>query len=247
MVAQGPAVDPADDRVANPQLSEALAAAARKAGFEAATSDEPLNGAALLSAMGGVRGLLEAVLPGLVFLVVYTFAKDLFWALASSIVLALVFTVLRIVGKTPVMQALIGLVGAVGSAALALWTGRGADNFILGLITNAAYASALLISMLVRWPLIGLAVGYLMGDGVEWRRQRRKLYVLQLVTGCWFALFALRLLVQYPLFLANNIEGLAATKLLMGVPLYAILLIISWLMVRTIYPKKLVTVSSDPR
>lgn len=214
-----------------------LADAARKAGLGKLAEDEKLSPSDMLAALGGVRGLAETILPGAVFLIVYTFAKDLFWALGLSVALGAVFTVLRIIGKTPVVQAVAGLIGAVASAALALWTGRGEDNFLLGLITNAAYAAALLISMLVRWPLIGLAVGYLMGDGLAWRESKRRFQAMQLLTACWLGLFVLRLAVQLPLYFAGNVEGLALTKLLMGVPLYALLLVFSWLIVKAIYAK----------
>ena len=42
------------------------------------------------------------------------------------------------------------------AAALALWTGRGQDNFVPGLITNAAYGTAFLVSAEAR-KLHGLA------------------------------------------------------------------------------------------
>lgn len=214
-----------------------LADAARKAGLGKLADDEKLSAKDMLGALGGIRGLAETIVPGLVFLVIFSFSKNLNWALGVSVALAVVFTLLRIVGKTPVMQAVAGLIGVVVSAALALWTGNGADNFVLGLVTNAAYAVVLLVSMLVRWPLIGLAVGYLMGDGLAWRENKRRFQAMQLLTACWFGLFAARLLVQLPLYFANNVEGLAITKLLMGVPLYAMLLIVSWLIVKAIYAK----------
>ncbi len=214
-----------------------LADAARKAGLGKLADDEKLSPRDMLAALGGIRGLAETILPGLVFLVIYTFSQELSWALGVSVGLALVFTVVRIIGKTPVMQAVAGLIGAVVSAALALWTGRGEDNFVLGLITNAVYAAALLVSMLVRWPLIGLAVGYLMGDGLAWRQSKRRFQAMQLLTACWLGLFVLRLVVQLPLYFAGNVEGLALTKLLMGVPLYALLLILSWLIVKAVYAK----------
>ncbi|AMB58299.1 DUF3159 domain-containing protein [Microterricola viridarii] len=214
-----------------------LADAARKAGLGKLAEDERLSPRDMLGALGGIRGLAETIVPGLVFLVIFSFTQNLNWALGLSVALAAVFTLLRIVAKTPVMQAVAGLIGVVVSAALALWTGNGADNFVLGLITNAVYALVLLVSMLVRWPLIGLAAGYLMGDGLAWRQNKRRFQAMQLLTACWFGLFALRLVVQLPLYFANNVEGLAVTKLLMGVPLYALLLIVSWLIVRAVYPK----------
>ena len=130
-----------------------------------------------------MRGILEALLPGLVFLVVYSSLTSfggqdpqaaLIPALAASVGLAVVFTVVRIATKGQPTQAIAGLIGVLASAALALWTGDARDNYVLGFFTNAAYALALIISLLVRWPAIGLIVGFLMGDGVAWKQDRRE-------------------------------------------------------------------------
>jgi hypothetical protein len=51
-------------------------------------------------------------------------------------------------------------------------------------------------------------------------------------------MFVARLLVQVPFYFAGNVEALGATRLLMGVPLYAPLLVFSWLVVRAVYPAK---------
>ncbi|WP_308464723.1 DUF3159 domain-containing protein [Rathayibacter soli] len=219
-------------------LGQSLAAAAQRSGLGAVAEGQAPSGAALLAAMGGIRGLAETILPGLVFLVVYTFTMNVPLALGASVVIAIVFTVVRVIGRTPVTQAVAGLIGVGASAVLALLTGKGSDNFVLGLITNAAYALAILISLLVRWPVIGLAVGYLMGDGLAWRRDKAKYRALQLLTVCWLALFVARLAVEVPLYFADNVSGLAIAKLLMGVPLYAPLVLLSWLVVRSVYNLK---------
>ena len=218
-------------------FADGMAAAARRAGFAEAAEGEPISGRALLAAMGGIRGLVEAVLPGLVFLFTYTFSKDLVPSLVAPVVIGLVFIVLRRVGKQTVSPAVGGLVGTGISAALALLSGNAADFFITGFLTNAGYAAALLISPLVGWPLVGVAVGFLMGDGTAWRRDPSKRRVLMILTLCWAGLFVLRLAVQVPLYAAGNVEALGVAKLVMGIPLYAPLLVVSWLMVRSIYPK----------
>ncbi|MDH6237339.1 DUF3159 domain-containing protein [Cryobacterium sp. CG_9.6] len=230
-------------------VAEGMAAAARRAGFSSAAEGESINGQALLAAMGGIRGLFEAILPGLVFLVTYTLTIDpeadaaaepivaLLPALIAPLVLGLIFVVLRVATKQTTTPAVGGLVGTALSVALALFSGKASDFFLVGLYTNAGYGAALLISVLVGWPLVGLAVGFLMGDGIAWRSDPSKRRVLTILTLCWTGLFLARLAVQLPLYLADNVELLATTKLLMGLPLYAPLLIVSWLMVRSIYRK----------
>lgn len=227
------------------EFGRQVAAAAEKSGLGALAREEKLNARDLLTAVGGVRGILEALLPGLVFLVTYSVLTSIVgWdpqgalvpALAASVGLAVVFTLVRIVTKGQPTQAIAGLIGVIASAALALWTGNARDNYVLGFFTNVAYAVALLISLLVRWPALGLIVGFLMGDGVAWRDDRRKYRAAQFLTLVWIGLFVARLIVQVPLYLVDNVEALGVTRLLMGVPLYALLLVFTWLVVRAIYP-----------
>ncbi|WP_438855624.1 DUF3159 domain-containing protein [Agromyces sp. M3QZ16-3] len=220
------------------EFGRQVAAAAEKSGLGRIARDETLTPADLVGALGGIRGLAEAILPGLVFLVVYTFTRELGWALGSSLGLAVVFTALRLFTRSQPTQAIAGLIGVAASAALSLWTGRAEDNYVIGFYTNAAYAVAILISLLVRWPLVGLVVGFLMGDGTAWRGERRKYRAMQFLTVVWLGMFVARLLVQVPFYYAGNVEALGATRLLMGVPLYALLLVFSWLVVRAVYPAK---------
>ncbi|MFC5790636.1 DUF3159 domain-containing protein [Agromyces tardus] len=217
-------------------LGRQLAAAAERAGLGSLARDEALSGRDLLAALGGIRGLAEAIVPGVVFLLVYTFTRELVWALVASLGLAVVFTVVRLAARSQPTQAIAGLIGVAASAALALWTGRAEDNYVLGFYTNAAYGTAMLVSLLVGWPLIGLVVGFLMGDGTAWKRDRRKYRAMQLLTLIWLGLFVARLAVQLPFYFAGNVEALGATRLLMGVPLYALALVFSWLLVRAVYP-----------
>jgi hypothetical protein len=216
-------------------LGEGLAAAARKSGLGQLTDSDVPTGRAMLGALGGVRGLAETILPGLVFLIIYTFTKNVPLALGASVAVAVVFTVIRLIGRTPVTQAIAGLLGVAASAILALLTGRGEDNFIPGLLTNGAFGLALLVSILVGWPLIGLAAGFLMDVGVSWRANRAQFRIMQLVTVVWLLMFAARLAVELPLYFAHNIEGLAIAKLLMGLPLYAPLLLVTWFVVRAVF------------
>jgi len=230
-----PSVSGEQPRVSD-AVSAALGEAARRAGLDPA--QDVTTGRAVWAAIGGWRGILESVLPSLAFLVLYTLTSDLVLALGVSVGLALVFTVVRLVARSSVNAALGGLIAAAAAAALALWTGRAEDNFVLGFVTNAIYGSAFLISALVGWSLIGLAVGFLMGEGTAWRRDPRKRRVFFWLSIAWAALFAARLIVQLPLYFAGDVTALGTTKLLMGIPLFAPLIAVTWLVVRALYPRR---------
>jgi len=214
----------------------ALGGAARRAGLD--PSGEGSTSKVVWSAIGGWRGILESVLPSLAFVILFTLKPEpLILALGVSVGLAAVFTIVRLIQKSPPSAAIGGLVAAAAAAGLALWTGRGEDNFVPGLITNAVYGSVLLVSALIGWSLIGVAVGFLMGEGTAWRADRRKRRAFLWLGIAWAALFFARLAVQLPLYLAGDVTALGTLKLIMGLPLFAPLIAVTWLVVRALYPR----------
>lgn len=223
-------------------LGEALAGAARRAGLDPA-EDAP-TGHVVWRSIGGIRGIVESVLPSLVFVIVFTATLDpatgtgsLWWSLGLSVGLAALFTLARLVTRGPATAAFGGLIAAAAAAALALWTGRGEDNFVFGFLTNGVYGTAFLVSALVGWPLIGLAAGWLMGEGTAWRGERRKRRVFFWLSLAWAGLFAARLVVQLPFYFSGDVAVLGTLKIAMGLPLFAPLVAVTWLAARAVYPR----------
>ncbi|MCT9000771.1 DUF3159 domain-containing protein [Microbacterium memoriense] len=228
-----PEPNDATQPTASELIGQALGSAALKAGLDPAK--EASTGHVVWHAMGGWRGVAESVLPSLAFLLLYTTTSELPLALAVSVGIAAVFTVVRLVQRSPVSAALGGLIATGLAAALALFTGRGEDNFVPGLITNAVYGTGLLVSALIGWSLIGLAVGFLMNEGTAWRADPRKRRVFFWLATAWSALFFVRLAVQLPLYFAGDVATLGTLKLVMGLPLFAPLLAVTWLTSRALY------------
>lgn len=243
--ASTPDDEPADGRTppsASDLLGQALGQAALKAGLDPST--QASTGHVVWRAMGGWRGVFESVLPGLVFIVVFTVTIDpatgqgnLWLSLGLSVGLAAVFSLIRIIQRSTLAAALGGLIATGAAAALALWTGRGEDNFVPGLITNAVYGTAFLISALIGWSLIGLIAGFLMNESTAWRADRRKRRVFFWLAIAWAGLFYLRLAVQLPFYLAGDVTTLGTLKLVMGLPLFAPLVAVTWLAARALYQK----------
>jgi len=226
---------PAPDAVQS--LGVALGGAAQRLGID--PNSGASTGHVVWRAMGGWRGVFESVLPSAAFLVIYTLRPDPLWlSLVVSVGLAAVFSVIRLLQRSPAASALGGLVAVAVAAGLALWTGRGQDNFVPGFFTNAAYGTVLLVSALVGWALIGLAAGFLMGDVRGWRTDRRKRRAFFWITIAWAALFFARLAVQLPLYFSGNVQALGTLKLVMGLPLFAPMVAVTWLLVRALYPPK---------
>ena len=194
-----------------------------------------LTPGSLVASMGGWLGLAEGVLPSLVFLVVFQVTQALVPAVVAALVLSALFLGWRLLRRQNVSAAIGGALGVGLSAVLALVTHEGRNFFALGLLTNAAYGAVLLVSVLVRWPLIGVAASLLLGDQGTWRGDPVKRRLGTWLTLLWVGLFAVRLIVELPFYLAGRTEALGIARLLLGVPLYAPVLVITVLAVRAVY------------
>ena len=182
----------------------------------------------ILHAIGGWRGLVESSLPAVAFLVLFTVTKELNLSLIAALAAAGVFTLIRLVQGSKLVSALTGLVGVAICAFAAYRTGNASDYFVVGFWTNGVYILAYLLSMLVRWPLMGLIFAVIRGEALTWRQNPVRLRQYMLATSIITVLMMLRLAVQVPLYFANNVEALGATRLIMGLPLYALGVWLAW-------------------
>jgi hypothetical protein len=214
--------------------SNGLADKLRQSAFGTVTPGQTPTASDIWSAVGGVRGLAEAIVPGLTFLTVYSLTGVLLWSVLAPLGLALVFVLARVLSRSTVQPALIGMGGIAASAAVALWSGRPEDNFVLGLWVNGIGLTVMLVSIVVGRPLIGVISGLLVSDPL-WRADRAKRTLATIATALWVGLFGARLMVQVPLFLQGAVAELAIARLVMGLPLYALVLWLSWLLMRSVY------------
>ena len=192
----------------------------------------------LWNAMGGALGIVETILPGLLFVAVFSFTLDPWLAIWVSVSASVLFTLYRLVRKQAATQALVGLLGVAISAVLALMSNKPEDNFVVGMVTNGVYGTVFLISVAVGWPIIGVVIGLVRSEGTTWRKNRHHKRVYTGVTLLWVSMFALRLGIEYPLYLAGDVAGLATAKLILGLPLYVPVLALTWLIVRSLYREK---------
>ncbi|GGE77351.1 DUF3159 domain-containing protein [Nesterenkonia cremea] len=186
----------------------------------------------VMASIGGVRGLLEAALPAAFFLVTFVVTDDLAPALIIALVLAGVFAVGRLLQRGPLIQSLSGLAGVGICALAAMSTGDGRDFYAPGFFINGSYILAFIVSILVRWPIIGLLFGLVRGEGMDWRKDtvRRRRYAL--ATWIIVVVMAARLIVQVPMYLADDVAALGVARLVMGMPLYALALWVCWMITR---------------
>lgn len=210
-------------------------AAANRLGIRVEGERAVFDAQSLLASLGGWTGIIESAVPPTAFLVIYSVWQNTVWAVSVSAALAVISIVKQLVQRKPISQAIAGAALTALSAWLALKTPGGAkDYYIPGFITNIAYGSVLLLSIAVRWPIIGLIIGFFKGWGVAWRKNRALLTRFDLITGMWVGLFGLRLAVELPLFFANNVAALGLAKLVLGTPTYALCIWFTWLASRSV-------------
>ena len=187
----------------------------------------------LNKAIGGWRGLIDSALPSMLFIVIFVFQENLNNSLIASLALGAVLLVIRLIERKSLTQVFSGFLGLSISVFLT-WRTKDASNFFLtGIVTNAIYGFFLLISVLIRKPLIGYLVGSLVGDTSGWLKHPLLVRAYTTVTWLWVAVFGLRLLVQIPLYLNDSIALLGSVKIFMGWPLYLFAVWLTYQIVQT--------------
>ena len=187
----------------------------------------------LTKAIGGWRGLVDSGLPSMLFILVFVFQQNLNNALIAALILGGILFSIRLIERKPLTQVISGFVG-LSISVLITWRTKDASNFFLtGIITNAVYGFVLLISVLIKKPLIGYLVGSLVGDTSGWLKHPLLVRAYTIVTWIWVAVFGLRLIVQIPLYLNDSVALLGSVKIFMGWPLYLFSVWLTYQIVQT--------------
>ncbi len=185
-------------------------------------------------AIGGWRGLAEAVAPGAVFVAAFLMWGGYRVPVIASVAIVVVLVAVRLIQRTPVTQALGGLFGVALGAIWAWRAGDANEYFVPGFWYTGIYTIALAASMVLRWPAVGVVVGLLKGWSTRWRADKRAMRRFQLATGFYVATQLVKLAVQIPLYLADATAALGTAKLALGVPWFAVALFVMWRMVRNV-------------
>jgi hypothetical protein len=194
------------------------------------STNENMGEKELLSkAIGGWRGLVDSALPSMLFILIFVFQQNL----NNALILGGILLIIRLIERKPLTQVISGFVG-LSISVLITWRTKDASNFFLtGIITNAVYGFVLLVSVLIRKPLIGYLVGSLVGDTTGWLKHPLLVRAYTIVTWLWVGVFGLRLVVQIPLYLNDSVALLGSIKIFMGWPLYLLAVWLTYQIVQT--------------
>jgi hypothetical protein len=191
----------------------------------------------LAELLNGRRAAVDASLPAAGFVVGWLAAGRSVWVGAAAAVgCAIAVSVWRLRGGHKPRAVLIGLFGVCVAALIALRTGRAEDFFLLQLLSNAASALAWAVSIVIRWPLLGLVVGAVLGQRTRWRRDPALLRAYGRGSWIWVLQYVVRVAVFLPLYAAGQVVALGVARVALTWPLIAACLALSWWVIRRSLP-----------
>lgn len=192
--------------------------------------------------LGGTGQAVDATLPSVAFLAFWLPADHLRWpqpvlvgGVAAVAVAGGVALWRHRRGERPRAVA-VGLLIAVAAALLALYTGRAQDFFLPRIAANAASLAAWLASIAVRWPLLGLVVGSLLGAPRAWRDDPDLVRGYSRASWLWAGQYALRLLVFLPLWATDHTVALGLAQIALTWPLVVLCVLFSWPLLSSALP-----------
>jgi hypothetical protein len=180
---------------------------------------------------------VDATVPAAGFLAGWLASGQSIWIGSGvAVFAALVISVWRLRRGDRPRAVLLGLLGVCVAALIALRTGRAEDFFLLQLLSNAASALAWIVSIVVRWPLLGIVVGGVLGQRTRWRRDPALLRAYSRGSWVWVCQYLVRLLVFLPLYAAGQTVALGVARIALTWPLVAACLAVSWWVIRRSLP-----------
>lgn len=193
-----------------------------------------INAKSLVSAVGGLWGLIETALPAISFSASYGAWKNVTLSVSLAVGMTILIFVSQIIRKRPIMNAISSLIGIGIAAWLALAGGSDGstarDFYVKDLFSTSFSAILLLSSIALRRPIMGYVLNAFDAAADDWRSHRQILKRMNWLTLFWSALFLVRLSVVIPLYLANEVVAMGYVKTALGLPLYGL-----WLWLTTVW------------
>ncbi|WP_326566622.1 DUF3159 domain-containing protein [Amycolatopsis rhabdoformis] len=190
----------------------------------------------LAQILGGRRGAIDASIPPAAFVVGWlATGQSISWGAIIAIGVAVVLGAYRVIRGDKARAVVVSLAAVVIAALIALHTGRAEDFFLLQLLSNAASALLFAASIVVRWPLLGLIVGLLIGQKTRWRRDPALLRAYSWASWVWVLQYLIRVVVYGLLWWAGQVVALGIARTALSWPLVAATVAVSgWVLYRAL-------------
>src|SRR5438067_966103 len=111
--------------------------------------------------------------------------QSIAWGSVAAIALAVAIGVFRLVRGDKARAVLVSLAAVIVAALVALHTGRAQDFFLIQLLSNVASALLWAACVVIRWPLLGVVVGLVLGQKTRWRKDPALLRAYSRASLAW--------------------------------------------------------------
>ena len=160
-------------------------------------------------ALGGYRGFIATAVPSLAFVVVWVITNDLNLSLIVSLVAAGISAIIQIILRDTLQHVINGLIGIV-----------------------------YFIAQLIRKAILGFVVGGILGDLTSWLKDPKKVQAAWIAGWFWVGLFALRMAIQTPLYLAEQVAALGIARVAMGWPGFLLVSALSYKVMKPAFSRR---------
>ena len=197
------------------------------------------TGTSLGELLGGRRGAVDASIPPAVFVFGWLLGgRSIGWGALAAVLAGAAVAIVRLSRGGRVTAALAGVAAVAGGALIALYTGRAQDFFLIQLLSNVASALAWTVSILIRWPLLGVVVGVLLGQKTRWRRDPDLLHAYGRASWVWvLAQYTVRVVVFGLLWWSGWVVALGVARVALSWPLVAATIAASAIVFRRALPE----------
>lgn len=185
--------------------------------------------AALFEAFGGVRGMVETVVPGLLFVTIFTINKDLHVSAIAALAVSLVLGAVRLIRKDTVKHAFSGVFGVAFGVAFAMMTGNAKDFYLPGMLYTLGLALAYMITTVAGVPLIGLILGPVFKENLSWRTRnpgRKKAYAK--ASWAWGLILFAKCAILFPLYWWADTAQLGWILIALKIPPFLLAVYLTW-------------------
>jgi hypothetical protein len=186
--------------------------------------------AALFEAFGGVRGMVETVLPGLLFVSIFTINKDLRWSAIAALAVSLVLVAVRLVMRDTGKHAFSGVFGVAFGVVFAKMTGNAKDFYLPGMLYTLGLSVGYIVSALAGVPLIGLILGPVFKENLSWRTRnpgRKKAYTK--ASWAWGLILLAKSAILFPLYWWADTTQLGWVLIALKIPPFLLAVYLTWL------------------
>ncbi|EHR53001.1 Protein of unknown function (DUF3159) [Saccharomonospora marina XMU15] len=190
----------------------------------------------LAGLLGGSKGAIDASLPPAAFVLGWLLAgSSIGWAAVTAIAVSVLVGVFRLLRGDRARAVLVSLAAVIAAALVALHTGRAEDFFLLQLLSNVASSLVWAASIVLRWPLLGVVVGFALGQRTRWRQDPELLAAYSVASWVWVSQYLLRVVVYGSLWWAGQVVALGVARTVLSWPLVALTIAVSgWVLYRTL-------------